>query len=53
MLIGTNNNMDKSEVRLNSMPWFHGKIRREEAEAFLTPREVSFFFLFKKKFYAA
>lgn len=22
------------------MPWFHGKITREEAESLLTPREV-------------
>ena len=25
----------KKEVRLNSMPWFHGKITREEAETLL------------------
>ena len=33
-------NAPKTEVRLNSMPWFHGKIKREEAESLLTPREV-------------
>ena len=33
-------NAQKTEVRLNSMPWFHGKIKREEAESLLTPREV-------------
>ena len=36
--------MDKkrSEVKLNAMQWFHGKITREEAEALLQPRTVSF-----------
>lgn len=40
MHIGSN---EKSEVRLNAMPWFHGKIRREEAETLLMPREDGLF----------
>ena len=30
----------RSEVKLNAMPWFHGKITRDEAENLLDPREV-------------
>jgi len=33
----------KSEVKLNSMPWFHGKISRERAEDLLQPREDGLF----------
>ncbi|CAG7702927.1 unnamed protein product [Allacma fusca] len=33
----------KSEVKLNSMPWFHGKISRDKAEDLLTPREDGLF----------
>jgi len=36
-------NVQRTEVRLNSMPWFHGKIKREEAESLLTPREDGLF----------
>lgn len=31
----------RSEVKLNAMVWFHGKISRDDAETLLTPREVS------------
>lgn len=31
----------RSEVSLNPMPWFHGKITREEAEHLLQPPKVS------------
>lgn len=31
----------RSEVKLNAMPWFHGKITREDAETLLRPRDVS------------
>lgn len=30
----------RSEVKLNAIPWFHGKITREGAEDLLQPREV-------------
>lgn len=30
----------RCEVQLNSMPWFHGKITREEAERILQPPKV-------------
>lgn len=33
----------RSAVKLNAMPWFHGKISREEAERLLTPREDGLF----------
>lgn len=33
----------RTEVQLNSMPWFHGKITREEAERILQPPKVSSF----------
>ena len=31
----------RSEVKLNAMVWFHGKISREDAEMLLSPRDVS------------
>ena len=31
----------RSEVKLNAMVWFHGKISRDDAESLLMPREVS------------
>lgn len=31
------------EVKLNAMPWFHGKISREDAEILLNPREDGLF----------
>lgn len=31
------------EVKLNAMPWFHGKISREDAESLLNPREDGLF----------
>lgn len=31
----------RTEVKINSMPWFHGKITREEAERLLQPPKVS------------
>lgn len=31
----------RTEVKLNTMPWFHGKITREEAERLLQPPKVS------------
>lgn len=30
----------RTEVKLNTMPWFHGKITREEAERLLQPAKV-------------
>lgn len=45
MYIG-NGNVQRTEVRLNGMPWFHGKIKREEAESLLTPREVNLLVVF-------
>ncbi|XP_074601513.1 C-terminal Src kinase [Brevipalpus obovatus] len=42
--MGSNNYFQpRSEVKLNSMPWFHGKIKREEAESLLQPREDGLF----------
>lgn len=31
----------RSEVKLNAMVWFHGKISRDDAETLLHPRDVS------------
>lgn len=31
----------RTEVKLNSTPWFHGKITRDEAETLLQPPKVS------------
>jgi c-src tyrosine kinase len=31
----------RTEVKLNMMPWFHGKITRDEAEKLLQPPKVS------------
>lgn len=31
----------RPEMNDANMPWFHGKITREEAESLLTPREVN------------
>lgn len=39
-LIPANYIQKRSEVKLNAMPWFHGKITREDAESLLQPREV-------------
>lgn len=33
----------RGEVKLNTMPWFHGKITRDEAESLLRPREDGLF----------
>lgn len=33
----------RTEVKLNSTPWFHGKITRDEAERLLQPPKVSIF----------
>ena len=33
----------KGEVKLSSMPWFHGKISRDKAEDLLRPREDGLF----------
>ena len=35
----------RTEVKLNTMPWFHGKITRDEAEKLLHPPKVSKFSL--------
>lgn len=32
----------RTEVKLNSTPWFHGKITRDEAEKLLQPLKVSY-----------
>ncbi|XP_071035198.1 tyrosine-protein kinase CSK [Parasteatoda tepidariorum] len=42
-LIPANYIQKRSEVKLNAMPWFHGKITREEAEILLQPREDGLF----------
>ncbi|XP_046454047.1 tyrosine-protein kinase CSK-like [Daphnia pulex] len=40
----SNNEMNKKlEVKLHAMPWFHGKISREQAENLLQPREDGLF----------
>ncbi|XP_031780509.1 tyrosine-protein kinase CSK isoform X2 [Nasonia vitripennis] len=36
-------NNTRHEVKLNAMPWFHGKISRETAERLLRPREDGLF----------
>ncbi|KAL7305486.1 hypothetical protein TKK_0002223 [Trichogramma kaykai] len=36
-------NNARHEVKLNAMPWFHGKISRETAERLLRPREDGLF----------
>lgn len=41
-LVPANYIQKRSEVKLNAMPWFHGKITRDEAETLLQPREVGF-----------
>lgn len=33
----------KAEVKLNAMPWFHGKISRDHAEQLLSPKEDGLF----------
>ncbi|XP_053211682.1 tyrosine-protein kinase CSK-like isoform X2 [Panonychus citri] len=38
-----NDGLTRHEVKLNAMPWFHGKIKREEAESLLQPREDGLF----------
>ncbi|KAJ8668814.1 hypothetical protein QAD02_000073, partial [Eretmocerus hayati] len=40
LLVGNNT---RHEVKLNAMPWFHGKISRETAERLLRPREDGLF----------
>ncbi|XP_058802342.1 tyrosine-protein kinase CSK isoform X2 [Phymastichus coffea] len=37
------NNATRHEVKLNAMPWFHGKITRETAERLLRPRDNGLF----------
>ena len=39
-LVPKNHLQKRVEVRLNSMPWFHGKITRDEAEILLQPPKV-------------
>lgn len=41
--IATTGEPKSRSVKLNSMPWFHGKISREEAEKLLTPRSDGLF----------
>lgn len=40
-LIPANHVQIRTEVKLNTMPWFHGKITRDEAEKLLQPHKVS------------
>lgn len=40
-LVPTNHLQTRTEVKLNAMPWFHGKITRDEAENLLKPPKVS------------
>lgn len=42
-LIPVNYVREKGAVKLHAMPWFHGKIAREDAEALLKPREEGLF----------
>ncbi|CAG2163597.1 unnamed protein product [Oppiella nova] len=42
-LIPANYIQKRSEVKLNAMHWFHGKITRDEAEALLMPRADGLF----------
>ncbi|XP_055925701.1 tyrosine-protein kinase CSK-like [Argiope bruennichi] len=42
-LIPANYIQKRSEVKLHAMPWFHGKITRDEAEQLLQPREDGLF----------
>ncbi|GFW89596.1 tyrosine-protein kinase CSK [Trichonephila clavipes] len=42
-LIPANYIQRRSEVKLHAMPWFHGKITRDEAEILLQPREDGLF----------
>lgn len=42
-LIPANYIHHRSEVKLNAMPWFHGKITREDAEVLLKPRDDGLF----------
>ncbi|XP_037080596.1 tyrosine-protein kinase CSK-like [Pollicipes pollicipes] len=42
-LIPANYVTKRTAVKLNAMPWFHGKISREQAEGLLTPREDGLF----------
>ncbi|XP_064607929.1 tyrosine-protein kinase CSK-like isoform X2 [Liolophura sinensis] len=39
------------EIHTQSMPWFHGKISREEAEELLVPREDGLFLVRESKHY--
>lgn len=41
-LVPSNHLQIRTEVKLNSTPWFHGKITRDEAEKLLQPSKVSF-----------
>ncbi|KAK7590335.1 hypothetical protein V9T40_001948 [Parthenolecanium corni] len=45
MITGDKNNslQRKAQVKLNTMPWFHGKISREQAELLLSPKEDGLF----------
>lgn len=40
-LVPSSHLQKRSEVKLNSTPWFHGKITRDEAEKLLQPPKVS------------
>jgi len=42
-MIPANYVQKRGEVKLNAMPWFHGKISREDAEELLMPREDGLF----------
>ncbi|XP_013414147.1 tyrosine-protein kinase CSK [Lingula anatina] len=42
-MIPANYVQKRSEVKLHAMPWFHGKIKREQAEELLQPREEGLF----------
>ncbi|GAB6019018.1 hypothetical protein CHUAL_000649 [Chamberlinius hualienensis] len=42
-MIPANYVQKRCEVKLNAMPWFHGKITRDQAEELLNPREDGLF----------
>lgn len=42
-MIPANYVQKRGEVKLNAMPWFHGKITRDQAEDLLQPREDGLF----------
>ena len=40
---GAGPGQEAREVKVTEMPWYHGKISREQAEKLLNPRRVGLF----------